>query len=228
MKLTKAASEVCDRISFINMWTMSSMDDHQRVSRTLPGSENDEYDSAATKLVGEAVLCKVVDLYQVYNRRVLKLVIDAAPDVLGDFRFRIPLEATELSAMIKGTASPSTLLDRIQFNDRTVRESIHNHLKIWKESEMDFLIEARNCLVHADGYGFSSDLRTKVQPGASPWKLPFSFSPDHRLEVDESTAMTVCTIALAQISIMDQMLVSLYGLDAEERVPRTFSRKMKG
>jgi hypothetical protein len=46
--------------------------------------------------------------------------------------------------------------------------------------------------------------------------------------VDESTAMTVCTIALAQISIMDQMLVSLYGLDAEERVPRTFSRKMKG
>jgi hypothetical protein len=33
---------------------------------------------------------------------------------------------------------------------------------------------------------------------------------------------------MAQISIMDQMLVNLYGLDAEERVPKTYSRKMKG
>lgn len=204
------------------------MGDRQRVSSTLPCAENDEYDTLATKLVGEAILCKIVDLYQVYNRRVLKLVIDAAPDVLEELRFRIPVAATELSAMIKGAVSPSSLLDKIQFNDRTVRENIHKHLKVWKESEMDFLIEARNCIVHADGFGFSPDLRAKIQPGASPWKLPFSFSSDNRLEVNESTAMTVCTIALAQISIMDQMLVNLYELEAEERTPKTYTRKMKG
>jgi hypothetical protein len=174
-------------------------------------------------LVSEFVVCRVVDIYQIYNRNVLKDLVVAHPDLLTDLSEHLPLKGREIVGLMNGAIHPSQLLDKVQFTDRAVREHIHKKLGFWKESELDYLIPARNCIVHSDGYGFDPKLRARLENEGTRWNLPLRFAVDGRLILEPQAAYVSIEVAMAQISIMDQGCANNYRVDSSEHSPRTYS-----
>lgn len=228
MNLTRHGISAIDKLSFLHMWTIISADAIRRKCSTVECPENSEYLDLNDRLVSEFVVCKVVDAYQIYNRQVLKELVGSHPELLADLSENLPLKGKEITGLMNGTISPAQLLDKVQFTDRAVREHIHKKLGFWKESELDYLIPARNCIVHSDGYGFDSKLREKIEKEGTPWNLPLHFAPDGRLLLHTQAAYVSCDVAMAQISIMDQGCTNNYNIFSQVHEPKNYSIKWTG
>ena len=220
MRLTPHGIVAVDKLSFMFTWTIITASAIRRRTESIDAPENEEYLALNDALVSEFVVCRVVDVYQQYNRNILKQLVSSHPELLESLGENLPLRGREIVGLINGTLCPSELIGKIQFTDRAVREHIHRKLGFWKESEIDYLIEARNCIVHADGWGFDSELKEKIQREGTPWNLPLSFDVAGRLILSPNAAMTSIDVALAQISIMDQGCANNYNVPSHEHEPR--------
>lgn len=225
MKLTKHGIGAIDALSYLHTWTIISADAIRRKCNTVSCVENTEYLELNDKLVAELVICKVIDIYQIYNRQVLKELVHSHPELLLELNGSIPLKGREIIGLINGSLSPAQLLDKVQFTDQAVREHIHKRLGFWKESELDYLIPARNCVVHSNGYGFDAKLREKFEKEGTPWNLPLHFSDDGQLILHPQAAYVSIEVALAQISIMDQGCSHNYNVKSQEYEPKNYSIK---
>lgn len=228
MNLTDHGSSAIEKLSYLHTWLLITADAIRRKCDTVECPENEEYLNLNDRLVSEFVVCRVVDIYQIYNRRILKELVVAHPNLLADLSSNLPLKGKEIIGIINGTTCPSSLIDKVQFTDGAVREHIHKKLGFWKEPELDYLIPARNCIVHADGFGFDAQLRERIQKEGTPWNLPLHFSNEGQLILEPQAAYISLDVAIAQISIMDQGCANSYQIASSDRKPKTYSIKWTG
>lgn len=227
--LTTAGRIACDELGQMNMLIMSVNGDNaehnKRVKeRNKHGEEvNVEYTAYLQKSLGEWGVCRVVDIYQWYNRQVLRVAAQHAPEVLDGFRDAVRLDGRDVSALATGANPVDVIIEKVLFRDKAVRGHLHNVLGIWEEDEMSLLVEARNCLDHALGEDSEGRVAKALASKPSPWKLPLAVNVG-RVVVTVETALSAINIGLAQISIMDQQFGNKYSLPRTAVEPKTVSR----
>jgi hypothetical protein len=228
MKLTSLGVDAIEKLGFLFTWNMVVPSSIAQKFSVEQFPENKPFVDKHNTLVSEFLVCRVVDIYQQYNRNMLASLIEAHPELLEDLKTTLPLKGSEIVGLINGSYSPKELLNKVHFTDKAVRDHIHKRLDFWQEEEFDYLIEARNCIVHADGYGFDPHLRAKIESKGTPWKLPLSFAEDGRIIVTPATAFTSVDVAMAQISIMDQGCAISYSIPVAEHEPKHYPIKWHG
>jgi hypothetical protein len=227
--LTTAGRTACDELGQVNMMIMcvngDNADHNKRVKeRRNDGEEvNVEYTAYLQKSLGEWGVCKVVDIYQWYNRQVLRVAAKQTPEVLDGLRDVVRLNGRDVSALATGVNPVEVIIGRMLFRDKAVRGHLHKVLGIWEEDEMSLLVEARNCLDHALGEDSEGRVAKTLASKPSPWKLPLTVKAG-RVVVTVETALSALNIGLAQISIMDQQFGNKYSLPRIAVAPKTVSR----
>ena len=184
---------------------------------------NVEYTGYLRKTLGEWGVCRVVDIYQWYNRQVLRVAAQHAPEVLDGFRDGLRLDGKDVSALATGVNPVDVIIEKVLFQDKAVRGHLHKVLGIWEEEEMSVLVEARNCLVHALGDDSEGRVANVLASKRSPWKLPLVVNA-RRVVATVETALSAVEIGLAQISIMDQQFGNKYSLPRAAVEPKKSSR----
>lgn len=198
---------------------------NQHITEKLEGSPEltgSEYKTYPDRKVGEWAICSVVDIYQWYNRQVLRVAAQHAPEVLEKFRDGVSLDSKDVRALVTGVSPVDVIIEKILFKDKNVRTHLHQVLQGWEEEEMSVLVEARNCFVHALGHDTEGRVAIALKQKKSPWRLPLNVE-NGRVVVTADTAGSAIQIGLAQISIMDQQFGNRYDLPRAELPKRTIT-----
>ncbi|MEY2489083.1 MAG: hypothetical protein QOC70_1025 [Verrucomicrobiota bacterium] len=227
--LTTAGRIACEELGQLNTLVLGvngdNADHNKRVKERYGGGEevNVEYTAYLQQSLGEWGVCRVVDIYQWYNRQVLRVAVQHAPEVLDGFRDAVRLDGRDVSALVTGINPVNVIIEKVLFRDNVVRGHLHKVLGIWEESEMSLLVEARNCFDHALGNDSEGRVAKALASKPSPWKLPLAVNAG-RVVVTAETALSAIAIGLAQISIMDQQFGNKYSLPRTAVEPKKVSR----
>lgn len=225
MKLTIFAQSACDELSQLMMYltqSVSALQKHNaQVKSAHPHLEgaNTEYDAMVERLLAEQALCKTADLYQWYNREVLRAAALKSPSVLTGFPNK------KVAAKASDDPSVDGLIRERELKDWAVREHLHKHLGMWEEAEMALIVSSRNCLVHAMGWDTDGSVTKAIAKTRSAWGVALRVT-DGRLHVTIRAAEMAIQATLAQISIMDQQFARRYEVQASEYQPRAITRVM--
>lgn len=174
------------------------------------------HDPATTSFLIESGVCRAVDIYQCYNRQILRFAATRDLAVLLGFRDGITLNTRDVEGLIQSGNITQVLLDKISLRDKSVRDHLHKTLGVFEDTPMALLVETRNCIVH----GMGKDLDGRVSKCLQTCKsrdIGISVK-DGNLHLSEHAAFWACQTVMAQVSIMDQELAHRFSLPTEEIV----------
>jgi hypothetical protein len=214
MNLTEFGFGACDELSRLSNYLLSSsisIGESGTPSPTKEGTLTVFYDQSAKMLLAEFGVCRAVDIYQWYNRQILRLAVRHDPNVLTGFKANVGLPSGHLQTLIESGSVPEEVLARISFRDKEVRDHLHKTLNVFKDSPMQLFVEARNCIVHA--LGRDTDGRVAAAVAATPSGRTEGITiKDGIISVSTQSAIGCTNTVDSQISIMDQELAFRYRL----------------
>lgn len=211
----------------------------------LPPVTNQPFNSAASRFLGVLLLCRAVDIYNWYCRETLKLALSSNPNpvvsILRNTTGEIANAIGRADRNKKDAAAEiirGFLSDRYR-GDRTIRETIHQNLKVLQNPEVELLCICRNVIVHKRGYDEFGEIAEAIQKlgpnralfGPSrfpPNHMPITLDADRYLIIDDTTGSWAAQLLQQQIFTMDQNFAHVYKLPRKvwERV--SIGRKWLG
>jgi len=196
---------------------------------------NERYNAMASQHLGSFSLCRSVDVYNWYIRKVLRLVIHNKPQIAEGLdselvpKLRKTLRKAREEGLDLADAALAFLGSRAAL-DSHVRSIVHRHLGIYEQPETRVICTCRNIAVHGKGEDASGELqrqltelgdrRTEIHPveyppGFMPIKVENGF-----MVVNLQVGMWALRMIEHQIHLMDQHVAHKYKLPTQRRRPR--------
>ncbi len=210
---------------------------------------NQPFNTAASRFIGVLLLCRTVDIYNWYCRESLKLALSSNPKLVVDVirKREGKVAKTIVKADKKGKDAAAEVI-RIFLSDRyqgdwIIRETIHRHLNVMQNPEIELLCTCRNVLVHKRGYDEFGAIAAQIRKlgaerafiGAQwfpPGHMPIILDAERHLVIDDAIGLWAAELLQQQIFMMDQNFAHVYKLPRKiyERISigRTFLGESKG
>jgi hypothetical protein len=185
--------------------------------------ENEAYTALLEKFVSESTVCRVIDLYHWYLRRVLQLALSRDRSCIRAWAPTLGLSEKKTVEIETAGSTDQVLSGLLRGREKSFRDLVHQHLDVPNLSAIPLLVEVRNCIVHH--LGRDVDGRVSALLPDCP-ELGIEIQNEH-VVVSGSAAYEGACRVLSDISIMDQVLARLLGLptaaDPIEQCHRAYS-----
>lgn len=215
--------------------------DRNRKWPDLPPLSNQEFNDTAMQLLGTALLCQGVDIYNWYCRECLRLALASnRSGVITAFRGQDGSLADSVAKAEKnGLDAGQELMREFSENkyrqDHPIRQAIHIHLGVTQEPEVEVLCRCRNLFVHQNGKDEFGQLaqalqelgskRATIYPTDYPaGHMPIRLSPEGSLKIDRDVGDWICALLQQQIFGMDQQMVHQHALPTKTPAPLRIRR----
>ena len=123
-----------------------------------PAEQNQPFTAALEKFVSEGAVCRAVDLYHWYLRRVLQLALSRDRSLIRSWKDALNLSEKRTAEIESASSAESVLSSLFRGREKAFRDLVHKHLNVPDLSVIPMLVEVRNCIVHHLG----SDVDGKV------------------------------------------------------------------
>lgn len=191
-----------------------------------PAVENQPYTLQLERMLGEFGICRAVDLYHCYLRRVLELALRREPARLREWTPSLKLKPEELTSFEKKLNSPTTIskavFELFRKNEGVWRNLVHDFLGVFKPSEVDVFVEVRNRLVHDLGEDREGRI-VRLAATDSQWMPKIV---DGSIEVNSDDGYQALETMFKDIQFMDFHLANSYSLPTKPYEQPTIRRKL--
>lgn len=179
-----------------------------RYTAEAPSIENGPYTEQLERMLGEFGVCRGVDIYHWYLRRVLELTLERNPSQIREWAPALGMKPAKAAALEPQLKSPDVLYDLFRKNEGIWRTLVHEFLDVFLPEEVPIFVEVRNRLVHDLGEDREGRL-ARITTSASRWKPKLV---DGFLKVGVEDGLQAVETMIADIQIMDWILATKYSL----------------
>ena len=173
-----------------------------------PRMENQGYTDQLERMLGEFGICRAIDLYHCYLRRVLELALTREPSRIRDWAAALKLGPEEVAAIELNLSKPKTVYNLFRKNEGIWRKLVHDFLGVFEPPELAVFVEVRNRLVHDLGEDREGRIARLVTTDLR-WmpKLVDGF-----VEANSDDGYQAVATMCQDIQIMDFQLAAFYSL----------------
>jgi hypothetical protein len=191
---------------------------------------NEGYNAIATQHLESSAISRIVDAYQWYNGQIFLLFLKHDRSAYEKIREGVTLTSGDLRRISSGEDALAIAVERIRFKDAAVRNHLHTVLGLWEETEMELMVEMRNCFAHHLGQDHRGKVAAWLKANGGGWKLGNYVSVvDGQIIIKEGAAHICQSVGLSQISIFDQVAAKTFALPTSPSPPtKGPSRHRKG
>lgn len=199
----------------------SKVEDCIKYTGEDPSIENADYSAFLDRSLGEMVLCRAVDHYHWYLRRVVLLILNQDATLIRPWAKKLRIrEDEQLEAFERGENRTQILNEWFRGREWRTRQLVHEHWDMQLKEDLDVLVKVRNCIVHALGEDTGGELSPVLSQNAR-LGLPVEGG---RVVVGSEGADVAIGVVLADISIIDPCLARAFSLPTAPYVPRRTHR----
>ena len=116
-----------------------------------PAVENAEYSQYLGSALSEMVLCRAVDQYHWYLRRVVLMILERDNSVLRPWAKELGIKDAEMSKFEQGENRERLLTSWFRGKEWRTRDLVHKYWHMPLGEDLSVLAKIRNCLVHQFG-----------------------------------------------------------------------------
>ena len=128
-----------------------SVDDIIHCDAEDPAVENAEYSEYLGRALSEMVLCRGVDHYHWYLRRVVLMILERDNSVLRPWAKELGIKDAEMSKFERGENRERLLVSWFRGKEWRTRDLVHKYWRMPLGEDLSVLAKIRNCLVHQFG-----------------------------------------------------------------------------
>ncbi len=177
-----------------------------------PSVENRSYTEQLEQMLGEFGVCRAVDLYHWYLRRILQLALERNPSQIRVWAPALGMKPAKAAALEPQLHSPDVLYELFRKNEGVWRTLVHEFLGVFLPEEVPIFVEVRNRLVHDLGEDREGKVARAINLD-SRWKPKLV---DGFLKVGVSDGLQAAETMISDIQIMDWHLATLYALPTKQ------------
>lgn len=197
-------------------------DDMISYSGENPVEENAEYSAFLEHALAEMVLCRAVDCYHWYLRKVVCLILSRDASLVRLWASELKIkDGSKIAAFERGEGCNQLLIEWFRGKEWKTRALVHEHWQIPLREDLGILVRVRNCIVHQLGEDIDGTLAPLLIEST---RLGISVQSG-RVVAGFDGADNAIGVALTDVSIIDQSLARFFSLPAEPFDPPKLRRR---